>query len=51
MRHVLVKLALVGFFCRALVPAGFMPATISDGGPIRFCHGGRLGGGDGKFSL
>lgn len=39
MRHVLVNLALMGFLCRALVPAGFMPAPISDGGPIRFCHG------------
>lgn len=43
MRHVLVKLALIGFLCRALVPAGFMPAPIADGGPIRFCHGGAAG--------
>jgi hypothetical protein len=43
MRHVLVKLALIGFLCRVLVPAGFMPAPLADGGPIRFCHGGAAG--------
>lgn len=40
MRRVLFHLALVGFLCRALVPAGFMPAPLSDGGLIRVCHGG-----------
>src|SRR5690606_37644470 len=43
MRNLLVKLALLGFLCRALVPAGFMPAPLADGGPIRFCHGGPAG--------
>jgi len=43
MRHVLVNLALIGFLCRALVPVGFMPAPLADGGPIRICHGGASG--------
>lgn len=43
MRRVLFHLALVGFLCRALVPAGFMPAPLSEGGPIRVCHGGPVG--------
>ena len=43
MRRVLFRLALVGFLCRALVPAGFMPAPLSDGGPFQICHGGAGG--------
>src|SRR5690606_14556894 len=43
MRLVLVKLALLGFLCRALVPVGFMPAALADGGPFSFCHGGPAG--------
>ena len=43
MRRVLFRLALVGFLCRALVPSGFMPAPLADGGPIRLCHGGPAG--------
>lgn len=43
MRRALFQLAIVGFLCRALVPAGFMPAPLSEGGPIRFCHGGPAG--------
>jgi len=43
MRRILFRLALIGFLCRALVPAGFMPAPLSDGGPIRLCHGGQAG--------
>src|SRR5690554_1121859 len=43
MRRVIFRLALVGFLCRALVPAGFMPAPLSEGGPIRLCHGGAAG--------
>lgn len=37
-----VALAL-GFICRALIPAGFMPAAIGAGGPIAVCHGGLAG--------
>ena len=43
MRHLLVRLAFIGFLCRALVPVGFMPAPLADGGPIRLCHGGAAG--------
>jgi len=43
MRHLFVNLALIGFLCRALVPVGFMPAPVADGGPIRVCHGGAAG--------
>src|SRR5690606_28419128 len=48
MRRILFRLALIGFLGRALVPAGFMPAPLSDGGPIRLCHGGLAGA---PFSL
>jgi len=43
MRQLFVNLALFGFLCRALVPVGFMPAPLADGGPIRVCHGGAAG--------
>jgi len=43
MRHLFINLALFGFLCRALVPVGFMPAPLADGGPIRVCHGGAAG--------
>jgi|GEM_PF-2084858 hypothetical protein len=43
MRRLLVRLALIGFLCRALVPVGFMPAPVADGGPFRLCHGGAAG--------
>jgi hypothetical protein len=39
-RRILIRLAFVGFACRALVPVGFMPAALGDGGPIKVCHGG-----------
>lgn len=38
--QLLVWLACLGFACRALVPVGYMPAPLADGGPIRLCHGG-----------
>ncbi|HEX6993062.1 MAG TPA: hypothetical protein VF339_02845 [Gammaproteobacteria bacterium] len=43
MRQLFVNLALIGFLCRALVPVGFMPAPLADGGPIRICDGGIAG--------
>lgn len=42
-RRRLIALSLVGFAFRALIPAGFMPAPLSDGGPIEVCHGGMAG--------
>jgi hypothetical protein len=43
LRRCLILLSLLGFACRVLVPAGFMPAMLSDGGPIRICHAGAAG--------
>jgi len=42
-RRITFGLLLAAFACRALVPAGFMPAPLSAGGPIVVCPGG-LGG-------
>lgn len=39
----LLRLSLVGFACRALIPVGFMPAALDEGGPITICHGGMAG--------
>lgn len=36
-------LVLAAFACRALVPTGFMPATLASGGPIILCPGGSAG--------
>jgi len=33
----------LGLLCRALIPAGFMPAAIGAGGPVAVCHGGLAG--------
>jgi len=33
----------LGLLCRALIPAGFMPAAIGAGGPVVVCHGGIAG--------
>jgi len=40
---VLIRLALLAVACRALVPVGYMPAALSDGGPVKVCHGGLAG--------
>jgi hypothetical protein len=42
-KQLLIRLAVVAFACRALVPIGFMPAPIDEGGPIKVCHGGHAG--------
>lgn len=42
-RQVFLRLAFLGFTCRALIPVGFMPAALADGGPITVCHGGPAG--------
>lgn len=39
----LVRLTYVALACRFLVPSGFMPASLADGGPIVICHGGTVG--------
>jgi hypothetical protein len=38
-----LRLTLAGFVCRALIPLGFMPASLADGGPVVVCHGGAAG--------
>ena len=38
-----VQLVVLGLLCRALIPAGFMPAAIGDGGPVAVCHSGLAG--------
>jgi hypothetical protein len=43
LRRYVIGLALLGFACRAFVPVGYMPAAITDGGPIVLCHGGPVG--------
>ncbi|MGW8367576.1 MAG: hypothetical protein ACWGPN_02715, partial [Gammaproteobacteria bacterium] len=30
---------MLGFCCRAVVPLGYMPASLADGGPFALCHG------------
>ena len=42
-RSGLAGLALLGVLCRALIPAGFMPAAIGAGGPVAICHDGLAG--------
>lgn len=42
-RRALVVVGLLGFLARALVPVGLMPAPVSAGGPLVFCHGGAAG--------
>jgi hypothetical protein len=42
-RQIGLRLALAGFLVRALIPVGFMPATLAAGGPIVLCHGGLAG--------
>jgi hypothetical protein len=42
-RRILIRLAFLGFVCRALVPIGLMPAAFDDGGPFKFCHDGAAG--------
>ena len=39
-RRALIRVLLLAFACRALVPAGFMPAPLAEGGPIRVCPSG-----------
>ena len=36
----LFRLAIAAFLLRAVVPVGFMPAKLSDGGPFVLCPGG-----------
>ena len=36
----LFRLAIAAFLLRAVVPVGFMPAKLSDGGPFILCPGG-----------
>jgi hypothetical protein len=36
----LFRLAIAAFLLRAIVPVGFMPAKLSDGGPFVLCPGG-----------
>jgi len=42
-RSGVASIVLAGIVCRALIPAGFMPAAIADGGPVAVCHGGIAG--------
>jgi hypothetical protein len=42
-RGALLLLAFGGFLLRALIPAGFMPAPIGEGGPVVVCHAGLAG--------
>ncbi len=39
----LIRVAVAIFACRALIPAGFMPAALAEGGPVVICHGGLVG--------
>ena len=39
-RRILLKLAVVAFALRAVVPVGFMPAPLGAGGPFILCPGG-----------
>jgi hypothetical protein len=41
--RLLIWLAYLGLACRVVVPAGYMPAPLADGGPIVLCHGGAAG--------
>jgi hypothetical protein len=42
-RHPLLFVAYLALACRLVIPAGFMPASLADGGPLRLCHGGPAG--------
>ena len=42
-RQFLIRFAFLSFAFRALVPVGFMPAALADGGPFKICHGGVAG--------
>lgn len=42
-RRLLIWLTYLGFACRVLIPAGYMPAPFAEGGPIILCHGGLTG--------
>jgi hypothetical protein len=37
------SVVVLGLLCRSLIPAGFMPAAIGEGGPVAVCHGGLAG--------
>lgn len=43
MRGTLARLAAVVLACRALIPVGYMPAPLGEGGPVVLCHGGLAG--------
>jgi hypothetical protein len=42
-RHPLLYVAYLALACRLAIPAGFMPAPLADGGPLRLCLGGAAG--------
>jgi hypothetical protein len=42
-RRPLLYVAYLALACRLVIPAGFMPAPLADGGPLRLCHGGPAG--------
>ena len=42
-RRTVIWLAYLGLACRMLIPAGYMPAPLSHGGPVVLCHGGLSG--------
>jgi hypothetical protein len=42
-RLALIWLGYLGLACRMLVPAGYMPAPLGQGGPVILCHGGIAG--------
>ncbi|HEY7671413.1 MAG TPA: hypothetical protein VIC71_04280 [Gammaproteobacteria bacterium] len=42
-RHPLLYVAYLALACRLAIPAGFMPAPLADGGPLRLCLGGPAG--------
>jgi hypothetical protein len=42
-RHPLLYVAYLALACRLVIPAGFMPAPLADGGPLQLCHGGAAG--------
>jgi hypothetical protein len=42
-RHPLLYVAYLALACRLVIPAGFMPAPLADGGPLQLCHGGPAG--------
>jgi hypothetical protein len=39
----LAGFVVLGMLCRAMIPAGFMPAPIGAGGPVAICHAGLAG--------